>query len=102
VNLTCTEPTPHISIRAQDGNTGANCRGPAGSHCACGPFCSPLPPESGCFGDNDNFAIDTAMEFRVAYEQPVQPRDVTAIWVPQGSPVTDGQYAYLRYLLEAP
>jgi hypothetical protein len=98
IRAICSSPTPLVNIQAQKGNTGANCLGPPGSTCACGPFCAPLPAESGCFNDNDNFAINTPLEFRVAYQQPVDPRDVTSIWVPQGSPVTDSRHTYLRAL----
>jgi hypothetical protein len=98
--MICAAPTRAIGIRAADGNNGLNCVGPPGSVCACGPACSPFPPESGCFLDNDGFAMNTRLDFRVSWEGPVQPRDITAIWVPQGSPVVEHQFAYLRYVLD--
>jgi hypothetical protein len=102
VRAICATAARVVNIQAPTGNTALNCLAPSGASCACGPFCAPFPPESGCFNDSDNFALNTPLDFRVEYEQPVQPRDITAIWVPQGSPVTDGEFAYLRYLLEAP
>jgi len=98
--MICAGPTGAIALRAATGNEGLNCVGPPGSVCACGPFCNPLPPESGCFVDNDGFAMNTQLNFRVSWQGPIQPLDITAIWVPQGSPVVDHQFAYLRYLLD--
>jgi hypothetical protein len=97
--MICSGPTRAVALRAATGNNGLNCVGPQGSVCACGPSCAPLPPESGCFVDNDGFATNTRLDFRVSWEDPVQPRDITAIWVPQGSPAVDHQFAYLRYVL---
>ena len=98
--MICSGPTRAIALRAATGNEGLNCVGPAGSVCACGPFCNPLPPESGCFVDNDGFAMNTRLNFRVSWTGPIQPLDITAIWVPQGSPAVDHQFAYLRFLLD--
>ena len=98
--MICSGPTRAIGLRAATGNNGLNCVGPTGSVCACGPACAPFPPESGCFVDNDGFAMNTRLDFRVAWEGPVQPLDITAIWVPQGSPAVDHQFAYLRYVLD--
>ena len=44
--------------------------------------------------------MNTRLNFRVSWEGPIQPRDITAIWVPQGSPAVDHQFAYLRYVLD--
>ena len=44
--------------------------------------------------------MNTPLNVRVSYEGPIQPRDITAIWVPQGSPAVDHQFAYLRYVLD--
>jgi hypothetical protein len=100
--MVCTQATNVFSLRAATGNEGLNCLGPPGSACACGPFCTPLPRESACYADNDGFASDTLLEFRASFTQPVKPEDVTGIWVPQGSPVLDGRYAYLRQILDTP
>ncbi|MEA2366818.1 MAG: hypothetical protein QOI32_2330 [Thermoleophilaceae bacterium] len=98
--LICSAPTRAIGLRAATGNNGMDCLGPAGSACACGPACVPFPPESGCFQDTDGFATNTRLNFRVAWEGPIQPREITAIWVPQGSPVVGHKFAYLRYVLD--
>jgi hypothetical protein len=100
--MVCTQATNLFSLRATPGNDGLNCLGPPGSTCACGPFCAPLPPESACYGDSNGFDMDTLLEFRASFEQAVKPEDVTGIWVPQGSPSLDGQYAYLRLILDTP
>ena len=97
--MICAGPTRAIGLLATPGNNGLNCVGPPGSVCACGPACAPFPPESACFIDNDGFATDTLLNFRASYQGPIQPRDITAIWVPQGSPAVDHQFAYLRYVL---
>ena len=98
--MICSGPTRAIGLRAADGNIGFNCVGPADSVCQCGPFCAPFPPESGCFIDNDGFAMNTRLDFRVSWEGPIQPMDITAIWVPQGSPAVEHEFAYLRYVLD--
>ena len=98
--MICSGPTRAIGLRAATGNNGLNCVAPPGSVCACGPACAPFPPESGCFIDNDGFAMNTRLNFRVSWEGPIQPRDITAIWVPQGSPAVEHQFAYLRYVLD--
>ncbi|HMJ95512.1 MAG TPA: hypothetical protein VK486_06645 [Thermoleophilaceae bacterium] len=100
--MICSGPTRALGLLASPGNAGLTCLGPPGSQCAVGPTCSPFPPESGCFVDNDNFAMNTPLNFRVSYEGPIQPPDITAIWVPQGSPVVDHQFAYLRHVLDGP
>jgi hypothetical protein len=100
--MICSGPTRAIGLRAATGNNGLNCVGPEGSVCACGPACAPFPPESGCFVDNDGFAMNTRLSFRVSWEGPIQPPDITAIWVPQGSPAVDHEFAYLRYVLDLP
>jgi hypothetical protein len=100
--MICSGPTRAIGLRAATGNNGLNCVGPPDSVCACGPSCAPFPPESGCFIDNDGFAMNTPLDFRVSYEGPIQPQEITAVSVPQGSPAVDHQFAYLRYILEAP
>ena len=97
--MICSGPTRAIGLRAADGNIGFNCVGPPDSVCQCGPFCAPFPPESGCFIDNDGFAMNTRLDFRVSWEGPIQPMDITAIWVPQGSPAVEHEFAYLRYVL---
>jgi hypothetical protein len=100
--MICAGPTRAIGLLATPGNDGLNCVAPPGSACACGPACAPFPPESACFIDNDGFATNTLLNFRASYEGPIQPRDITAIWVPQGSPAVEHQFAYLRYVLEIP
>jgi hypothetical protein len=100
--MICSGPTRAIGLRAATGNNGLNCVGPPDSVCACGPACAPFPPESGCFVDNDGFAMNTRLDFRVSWEGPIMPRDITAIWVPQGSPAVDHEFAYLRYVLGTP
>jgi hypothetical protein len=98
--MICSGPTRAIGLRAATGNNGLNCVGPPGSVCAWGPACAPFPPESGCFVDNDGFAMNTRLDFRVSWEGPIEPGEITAIWVPQGSPAVDHQFAYLRYVLD--
>jgi len=98
--MICAGPTRAIGLLATPGNNGLNCIGPPGSACACGPACAPFPPESACYIDNDGFATNTLLNFRASYEGPIQPRDITAIWVPQGSPAVDHEFAYLRYVLD--
>lgn len=100
--LICSGPTRAIGLLASPGNNGLNCVGPPGSACTCGPACAPFPPESGCFVDNDGFAMNTRLDFRVSWEGPIQPQEITAISVPQGSPAVNHQFAYLRYILDPP
>jgi hypothetical protein len=100
--LACTEPTRFVSIRAQGGNEGLNCRGPAGSLCQCGPACAPLPVESSCFFDQDGFDLRSPLEFRTHWERGADVARIRGIWVPQGSPVSDGRYVYLRRVLDTP
>ena len=96
IRAICANPTRLVNIQAQQGNTASNCLAPPGSFCACGPFCAPFPPESGCFNDTDNFAVNTPLEFRVAYEQTVSPQGVSAVSVPPGSPVSNQITIYLH------
>ena len=98
--MICSGPTRATGLRAATGNIGFNCAGPADSVCQCGPFCAPFPPESGCFIDNDGFAMNTRLDFRVSWEGPIQPQEITAVSVPQGSPAVDHEFAYLRYVLD--
>jgi hypothetical protein len=100
--MVCTQPTNVIALRGATGNQALTCVAPPGSFCACGPFCSPLPVESACFSDGNGFDRETLLEFRASFEAAANPKDVLAIWVPQGSPVTAGRYAYLRYVVDTP
>jgi hypothetical protein len=100
--MVCTRATNVFSLRAPTGNQGSNCLGPQGSACAYGQFCAPMPRESTCYGDSNGFDSDTLLEFRAAFEQPVEPQDIRGIWVPQGSPVVTEEHAYLRLVLDAP
>ncbi|HEX2231908.1 MAG TPA: hypothetical protein VHG69_00905 [Thermoleophilaceae bacterium] len=96
-NLACSEPTILIAMRAQTGNHGVTCQSPPGSFCACGPACSPLPPESACFNDPSGFELGTSLLFQAVWQVRVALDRVRAESVPQGAQsVSDRKPVYTR------
>lgn len=65
--LTCIQPTDVILFYAQQGNSGTNCLGPAGSACGAGPACAPFPSEAVCFSSSGGFAVGVAMCFNARW-----------------------------------
>jgi hypothetical protein len=95
--LTCFEPSRLISLRAQSGNTGSTCEAPPASFCACGPACSPLPPESACFSDPNGFELGTNLVFRALWQARVALDSVKVESLPQDSQsVVDRKPVYTR------
>jgi hypothetical protein len=96
-NLTCAESTRLISIQAQGGNNGVTCQAPQGSFCACGPACTPLPPESACFSDPNGFELGTNLVFRALWQARVALDSVKVESLPQDSQsVADRKPVYTR------